>query len=91
MRLWREHLGRVEGDDADLVDPAAGFVALSEGAAALDDWYRGGCRGTRPPGHLRRHNPDRVGRAAKWPATMLYRVLLDPDGRPRAMRGRDTF
>jgi phosphatidylserine/phosphatidylglycerophosphate/cardiolipin synthase-like enzyme len=91
LRLWREHLGRADGDDADLVDPVAGFTALSEGAAALDDWYRGGRRGLRPPGHLRRHDPDRVGRGGKWPATVLYRVLLDPDGRPRALRGRDAF
>jgi phosphatidylserine/phosphatidylglycerophosphate/cardiolipin synthase-like enzyme len=90
LRLWREHLGRAEGDDADLVDPATGIAALAHGAAALDGWYRAGERGARPPGHLRRHDPDRVGRWLKWPALAMYRTLLDPDGRPGALRRTDA-
>ena len=86
LRLWSEHLGRADADDADLVDPDRGIVALAEGAAVLDRWYRAGGRGTRPPGHLRRHDPDRVGPWLKWPALAMYRGLLDPDGRPRALR-----
>src|SRR4051812_3094563 len=86
LRLWREHLGRGDGVDTDLCAPAEGFAAFSRSAAALDDWHRGGRRGPRPPGHLRRHRPDEVSRWARGPARMLYRVVLDPDGRPRRLR-----
>ena len=88
LRLWREHLERVHGDDADLLEPADGFTAFSESAAALDEWHRNGMRGPRPPGHLRRHKPERVTIWARWPALALYRIVLDPDGRPRYLRRR---
>jgi phosphatidylserine/phosphatidylglycerophosphate/cardiolipin synthase-like enzyme len=88
LRLWREHLERVHGDDADLLEPADGFTALSESAATLDEWHRNAMRGPRPPGHLRRHKPERVTIWARWPALALYRIVLDPDGRPRYLRRR---
>jgi phosphatidylserine/phosphatidylglycerophosphate/cardiolipin synthase-like enzyme len=90
LRLWREHLGRAQGDDNDLVDPAAGFAALSRAAADLDAWHQNGKRGPRPPGHLRRHDPEHVARWARLPALALYRTLLDPDGRPADLRRRDS-
>jgi hypothetical protein len=34
LRLWREHLGLGDGDDARLLDPVAGFEAWSASAAA---------------------------------------------------------
>jgi phosphatidylserine/phosphatidylglycerophosphate/cardiolipin synthase-like enzyme len=86
LQLWREHLERAEGDDADLVDPIEGFEALAQAAADLDRWHDGGCRGPRPPGHLRTHTPERVTRWARGAALALYRVILDPDGRPRSLR-----
>ncbi len=91
LRLWREHLQRADGDDRDLVDPVEGFGAVATAAAALDAWHRSGRRGPRPPGHLRRHDPDRVARWARRPALALYRVVLDPDGRPRDLRRRDEL
>jgi phosphatidylserine/phosphatidylglycerophosphate/cardiolipin synthase-like enzyme len=90
LRLWREHLERVDGNDADLIDPSDGFAALSRSAADLDQWQRDGKRGPRPPGHLRRHDPERVSRWARSPAFALYRVVLDPDGRPRNLRRSDA-
>jgi phosphatidylserine/phosphatidylglycerophosphate/cardiolipin synthase-like enzyme len=86
LQLWREHLGRADGDDADLVDPADGLAALSLCAADLDRWHRDGKRGPRPPGHLRRHDPEYVSKWARWSASAFYRVMLDPDGRPRNLR-----
>ena len=86
LQLWREHLGRVDGDDADLVDPADGLAVLARSAADLDRWHRDGKRGPRPPGHLRRHNPEYVSKWARWPASALYRLVLDPDGRPGNLR-----
>jgi phosphatidylserine/phosphatidylglycerophosphate/cardiolipin synthase-like enzyme len=91
LRLWREHLGRADGGDADLVDPVDGFEALARSAAALDRWHEGGRRGPRPPGHLRRHVPERVSAWAILWATALYRVVLDPDGRPRRLRRTDAL
>jgi phosphatidylserine/phosphatidylglycerophosphate/cardiolipin synthase-like enzyme len=86
LQFWREHLERTEGDDADLVDPVDGFEALAQAAADLDRWHDGGRRGPRPPGHLRAHIPERVSGWARIPAHALYRVMLDPDGRPRGLR-----
>jgi phosphatidylserine/phosphatidylglycerophosphate/cardiolipin synthase-like enzyme len=86
LQLWCEHLQRRDDDNDDLLDPTDGFAALSRSAATLDQWHRDGRRGPRPPGHLRRHEPERVARWARRPAYALYRVVLDPDGRPRKLR-----
>jgi len=86
LRLWREHLQRPDHDDADLVDPGAGFATLARSAAELDEWHDNGKQGPRPSGHLRPHRPEVVRRWARWPALALYRVVLDPDGRPRRLR-----
>jgi len=86
LQLWREHLQRPDGDDADLLDADDGSEALARSAAALDTWHDNGRRGPRPPGHLRRHRPEAVRRWAQLPASMLYRVVLDPDGRSRELR-----
>ena len=89
LRLWCEHLERVDGNDADLLDPAAGFGTLARSAADLDRWHRNGRRGPRPAGHLRRHEPERVSKWARSSASALYRVVLDPDGRPSNLRSTD--
>jgi phosphatidylserine/phosphatidylglycerophosphate/cardiolipin synthase-like enzyme len=91
LRLWREHLERADGDDADLVDPATAGAAIAQSAAALDSWHRAGRRGPRPPGHLRRHDPEHVSKWGRRLAYALYRVVLDPDGRPRTLRRTDAF
>jgi phosphatidylserine/phosphatidylglycerophosphate/cardiolipin synthase-like enzyme len=86
LRLWCEHLERDEGDDADLVDPERGFAVLSRHADDLDRWHQSGSRGPRPAGRLRRHDPGHIDGWARWPATALYDLVLDPDGRPRNLR-----
>jgi phosphatidylserine/phosphatidylglycerophosphate/cardiolipin synthase-like enzyme len=88
LRLWREHLGREPGDDVDLVEPIAGFAALRAEADALERWHRDGRRGARPRSRLRLHEPGRVRAWAQWWAEPAYRVVVDPDGRPRALRRR---
>jgi len=89
--LWREHLGRAEGDDADLVDPVQGFQAWRVAATALDAWHRAGGRGPRPPGRAAAHHPGRVRPWAAWWAWPLYRTLIDPDGRPLSLRRSGHF
>jgi phosphatidylserine/phosphatidylglycerophosphate/cardiolipin synthase-like enzyme len=88
LRLWSEHTAI---DPSSLVDPKAGFDALTASAAALDAWHGRDCRGARPPGRLRRHRPEPVRPAAKVWAAVVYRLLIDPDGRPAAMRWRKRF
>jgi phosphatidylserine/phosphatidylglycerophosphate/cardiolipin synthase-like enzyme len=87
LRLWREHLGRDDGDgdDADLVDPRSGFEAWRTAAARLDDWHRGG-QGPRPPGRVRRHQIDPVPEWQRWWWRVFHRTIVDPDGRPPHLR-----
>jgi phosphatidylserine/phosphatidylglycerophosphate/cardiolipin synthase-like enzyme len=86
LRLWREHLGRADGDDADLVDPVTGFAAWRETAGRLAAWDAGGRSGERPPGRVTPHTPDPVPRWASWWARPAYRLVVDPDGRPLRLR-----
>jgi phosphatidylserine/phosphatidylglycerophosphate/cardiolipin synthase-like enzyme len=91
LALAREHLDRTEGDDADLRDPRDAFDVFTRSANRLDDWYAGGRRGSRPAGRLRHHHAMPPPAAtARW-AEPLYRILYDPDGRPRPMRRTGTF
>ena len=91
LRLTREHLGRGAADDHDLVDPREWFNAMRASAAALDAWHAGGRRGVRPPGHLRLHPADRVRGWRRIGQRTAHRLLLDPDGRPRALRRADAM
>ncbi len=91
LRLAREHLGRADGDDGDLVDPVAAFEAFRESAAALEAWHRGGQVGARPPGRLRRYRAPRYSGLTKVVAETIYRVACDQDGRPRPIRGTEQF
>jgi phosphatidylserine/phosphatidylglycerophosphate/cardiolipin synthase-like enzyme len=92
VRLAAEHLGRDLDDvDDDLVDPAAWFESLRRSAAALDDWHRAGEKGERPPGHLRAHPHERVTGAHRWGRGLAHAALLDPDGRPPALRRANAF
>jgi phosphatidylserine/phosphatidylglycerophosphate/cardiolipin synthase-like enzyme len=93
LRLWREHLGCADGTngDTELIDPGTGFAAFARSAAALDAWHAGGSTGPRPRGQLRVHKPERVSAWGRPLATVLYRSLLDPDGRPRHLRRADAM
>jgi phosphatidylserine/phosphatidylglycerophosphate/cardiolipin synthase-like enzyme len=91
LRLWCEHLGRDDPDVDDLIDGVAAIEVLRRSAAALDAWHENQGRGPRPPGRLRMHRPDLVGRWATWWAQPIHRVLVDPDGRPRSLRRAGRF
>ena len=82
LELLREHLDRRQGDDADLVDPADAVRAVEAAAETLDAWHDSGRVGPRPPGRLRRHQPERMRRGTRLWAVPVYRLVYDPDGRP---------
>jgi phosphatidylserine/phosphatidylglycerophosphate/cardiolipin synthase-like enzyme len=87
LELWREHLQR---DDVP-VDPVEGFDTLARSAEALDQWHAGGRVGTRPPGRLRRHEPDGVAALTRPFVHLGYRFVNDPDGRPLSLRVRRRY
>ena len=86
LRLWREHLGRGDNEDADLLDPLDGVQRFRETAEALERWHLGGEQGKRPPGRVRPHPRFRPPRTTLLWAYPLYRGVYDPDARPRAIR-----
>ncbi len=91
VRLSAEHAG-VTDDDADsLIDPRTWFETMRLRAEALDAWCANGNVGPRPAGHLRRHPRDRVEPARRRVLWWVHANVLDPDGRPRALRRRDEL
>jgi phosphatidylserine/phosphatidylglycerophosphate/cardiolipin synthase-like enzyme len=86
LRLWREHLGRGADGDADLLDPVAGFEVWRATAAQLQAWHEGGERGPRPPGRIRPHQVELAAVLKAGWMPPLYRLAIDPDGRPVRLR-----
>jgi phosphatidylserine/phosphatidylglycerophosphate/cardiolipin synthase-like enzyme len=87
LRLAREHLGT----DFDEPDVRTMCAAFHSSALALQDWYDGGRKGTRPAGQLRPlHNPPLPLHTRAW-STVLYRTVYDPDGRPLGLRLRNGY
>ena len=91
LRLSREHLDRGEGEDADLIDPLSAFTAFADSARRLQAWYYRGRAGPRPSGRLRPYAGQHLSRVTCMLATPVYRVLIDPDGRPRKLRRAHEF
>jgi phosphatidylserine/phosphatidylglycerophosphate/cardiolipin synthase-like enzyme len=86
LRLWREHLGRGQDDDSDLLDPIGGFQVWQATAARLQAWHQAGREDPRPRGRILPHQvPLAPALKARW-VPPLYRVAIDPDGRPRHLR-----
>jgi phosphatidylserine/phosphatidylglycerophosphate/cardiolipin synthase-like enzyme len=81
LRLMAEHLGRADGDVADLIDPDAACAAVAASADELQGWYAAGRAGPRPAGRLLPHEPPALSRLDRVWARPIYRVLYDPDGR----------
>jgi hypothetical protein len=89
LELTREHLGAEK--DEGLVDPLEAFDRWRETARALDAWHAEGRRGPRPPGRIREHRPEPVALWQRAYAAPLYRLLIDPDGRPFTLRRAHRF
>ena len=90
FQLWAEHLG-LDQNDPQLHDPAAGLKLWNTTADALDHWHETGCRSPRPTGHVRHHTPEPVPPLQRLWADPISRLVMDPDGRPRRLRGTTQF
>jgi phosphatidylserine/phosphatidylglycerophosphate/cardiolipin synthase-like enzyme len=87
--LAYEHLGGEPGTEA--VPMTAMFGLFRQSAARLDAWHEGGRAGRRPPGRLRSYpDVELSGRTRAW-ASIPYRLIYDPDGRPAALRRAGAF
>jgi phosphatidylserine/phosphatidylglycerophosphate/cardiolipin synthase-like enzyme len=79
----------------DAIEAAASFAGMFEAfgraADALDAWHAGGRKGPRPAGQLRRYPHLQIPAATRAWASVLYRLVYDPDGRPAAMRRANRF
>jgi phosphatidylserine/phosphatidylglycerophosphate/cardiolipin synthase-like enzyme len=89
LSLWREHLGA--DSDHGLLNGVEGFERWRSSAAALDSWHENDRLGPRPAGRIRRHRPEPIAAWQRIWARPLYRTIVDPDGRPRALRRAHTF
>jgi phosphatidylserine/phosphatidylglycerophosphate/cardiolipin synthase-like enzyme len=88
LALGTEHLG----DASEAAGSSAGmFEAFGRAADALDSWHAGGRRGLRPAGQLRRYPDPQIPAPTRVWASVLYRLVYDPDGRPPAMRRASKF
>lgn len=75
--LWAEHLGLPQDDPR---------LAALDDATAL--WAE---RAAAPGARIRTHALPPVRRAVAWWAGPAYRIMFDPDGRPRSLRRTDKF
>lgn len=90
LALWREHLDP-DVDEQTMLDPVKAFDEWRRTAATLEDWHRTGRHGPRPHGRVRPHEPQPVSRLAGWWAAPFYRLVVDPDGRPRRLQREGRF
>ncbi len=89
-QLWAEHLD-LDRDDPRLDDPAAGLELWNTTADALDQWHASDRRAPRPTGRVRHHTPEPVTPFQLLWAVPISRLVMDPDGRPRRLRGTAQF
>ena len=90
LQLWGEHLGLDDGDGR-LEDPAKGLALWNAAASALDRWHDDDRGSPRPAGQVRRHTVEPVSPLQRLWADPLNRLIVDPDGRPRRLRGTPRF
>jgi phosphatidylserine/phosphatidylglycerophosphate/cardiolipin synthase-like enzyme len=89
--LWAEHLATTP-DDERFVGSGAELLALWRShARAVDHWDEDGRFGPRPTGRIRQHEPEPVSALQRLWARPAARIAVDPDGRPRGMRGSTRF
>ena len=93
LRLIREHLDlAADGSDDDgIVELDTVVEAIESSALALEQWHVNGGTGPRPPGRLRPHRPEKLGKLTRSWAEPAYRAFYDPDGRSYRARLKDEW
>src|SRR6476661_2574230 len=91
LSSWTARAAITAPTPAGCVYPHEMFDAFASSADALQAWYDGGRQGERPPGRLRQLRRLHLSPATRAWAGPLYRVIHDPDGRPRALRRQHAF
>jgi phosphatidylserine/phosphatidylglycerophosphate/cardiolipin synthase-like enzyme len=89
VALAREHLGAAANGTEDC--GAGTFAAFQRAAQSLDAWHAGGRRGPRPPGQLRTYPAPQLSAWTRTWASVPYRLIYDPDGRPLSWRRAGRF
>ena len=90
LTLWHEHLGE-EVSDYDLIDPVKGFASWKTIAHELEAWHNNKRKGPRPPGRARVHYPQSVSLWNQRWGRPIYRLAIDPDGRPKTLKQTNDF
>jgi phosphatidylserine/phosphatidylglycerophosphate/cardiolipin synthase-like enzyme len=90
LQLWAEHLG-LNSDDPRLHDIDGGLALWKASAGALDRWHATVPGSPRPAGQVRHHRIEPVSRIQRLWADPINGLILDPDSRPRRLRGTSTF
>nr|WP_193571379.1 phospholipase D-like domain-containing protein [Diaminobutyricibacter tongyongensis] len=90
LQLWAEHLG-LDPDDPRLLDTDNGLALWKASADDLDHWHRTGRSSERPIGRVRPHRTEPVSRRQRIWAAPVNRIVIDPDSRPRRLRGTSEF
>lgn len=94
LELMAEHLGRgplADADCSDIIDPDHCFDTVANSVDRLDRWYEDQRVGERPSGRLRRHHIEVPARWKRRLASVVYRLVVDPDGRPWRLRFTRRF
>jgi hypothetical protein len=81
----------LDENDPQLHDPADALKLWNAAADALDHWHQTGSGAPRPNGQVRHHVTEPVTRLQRLWAAPANRFLVDPDGRPRKLRGTTRF
>lgn len=88
LALTREHL---DNDLEDATEPPQVYQAFARSAAALQAWHDNGRLGRRPLGRLRPLHATALPTITALWAEPVYRMIYDPDARPRGWRRAGRF
>ncbi|MDQ1721549.1 MAG: hypothetical protein QOI26_1283 [Pseudonocardiales bacterium] len=92
LMLAQEHLDLAEGEQEEqLCDPVGAATAFAASAQRLQRWHDEGRHGSRPAGRVRPYELPRLDAPTLRWAEPMYRLLYDPDGRPRRLRRSHQF
>ena len=90
LRLWSEHLGRVV-DDPELIDITGASALWNRTAKESSQRNEMDASAPSPTARIREHLVAPVGGFMQLWATLAYRLIFDPDGRPLRLRWRHRF